>query len=101
MGYWVFKCDECGAIILADGGAFLAHRKTKHNRRGYGGSKAVAIIANREKKYRFRDVPQKKRDEWIKTNGVLKPLGTARFVQAYGKRKAMPERKHDYVYVIT
>ncbi|MFB0569607.1 MAG: hypothetical protein ACETV0_08365 [Nitrososphaeria archaeon] len=101
MEYWVFKCDECGAIMLADGGAFLAHRKTKHNRRGYGRSKAVAIIAGREKKYQFRDVPQKKRDEWIKANGVLKPLGTDRSVQPYGKRKATQERKHEYVYVIT
>jgi len=101
VGYWVFKCDECGAILLADGGAFLAHRKTKHNRRGYGRSKAVAIIAGRDKKYQFRDVPQKKRDEWIKANGVLKPLGTARSVQAYGKMKAMPESKHEYVYVVT
>jgi len=73
MGYRVYKCDECGALILADGGAFLAHRKTKHNNRGYGKSKVVAIIADREKKYEFRDVAQEKREEWIKANGELKP----------------------------
>jgi hypothetical protein len=73
MGYKVYKCDECGFLILSDGGAFLAHKKTKHNLSGYGKSKVVAIIENREKKYEFRDVPQEKREEWIKTNGKLKP----------------------------
>jgi len=74
MGYSVYTCDECGAILLADGGAFLAHKKTKHNSRGYGRSMVVAVIENREKKYEFRDVPQEKREEWIKTNGILKPM---------------------------
>lgn len=71
MGYSVYKCDECGKLILADGGAFLAHKKTKHNSRGYGNSKVVAIITNRKRKYEFRDVPQEEREQWIKTNGVL------------------------------
>jgi hypothetical protein len=74
MGYSVYRCDECDALLLADGGAFLAHKKTKHNSRGYGRSKVVAVIENREKKYEFRDVPQEKREGWIKTNGILKPM---------------------------
>ena len=83
MGYKVHKCDECGAVLLADGGAFLAHKKTKHNSRGYGGSKVVAVITDRERKYEFRDVPQEKREEWIKANGKLKP-----------------QKEHEYVFVI-
>ena len=74
MGYLVYKCDECGKLILSDGGAFLAHKKSKHNSSGYGKSKVVAIILDKEKKYEFRDIPQEKREEWIKTNGVPKLL---------------------------
>lgn len=74
MGYSVCKCDEFGKLILADGGAFLAHKRTKHNSQGYGKSKIVAIILDKEKKHEFRDIPQEKREEWIKTNGVLKLL---------------------------
>lgn len=80
MGYRVFRCDECGALILADGGAFLAHKRTKHGSRGYGRSKVVAIIADREKKYEFRDIQQEKREEWIKANGVPKPLKERQYV---------------------
>lgn len=80
MGYRVFRCDECGALILADGGAFLAHKRTRHRSRGYGRSKVVAIIADREKKYEFRDIQQEKREEWIKANGVLKPLKERQYV---------------------
>ncbi len=83
MGYKVYRCDECGALLLADGGAFLAHKKTKHNSRGYGGSKVVVVITDRERKYEFRDVPQEKREEWIKANGKLKP-----------------QKEHEYVFVI-
>jgi hypothetical protein len=57
MGYSVYKCDECGKLILADGGAFLAHKKSKQNSPGYGKSKVVAIIPYKEKKYEFRDIP--------------------------------------------
>lgn len=76
MGYSVYRCDECGALLLADGGAFLAHKKRKHGSRGYGGSKVVAVILNRERKYEFRDVPQEERWEWIEANGVPEPLGS-------------------------
>jgi len=75
MGYSVYRCDECGALLLADGGAFLAHKKRKHGSSGYGGSKVVAVILSREKKYEFRDVPQEERWKWVKTNGVAKTLG--------------------------
>ena len=57
MGYSVYKCDECGKLILADGGAFLSHKKSKQNSPGYGKSKVVAIIPYKEKKYEFRDIP--------------------------------------------
>ena len=90
MGYLVYRCDECGALLLADSGAFLAHKKTKHDSRGYGGSKVVAMIARRERKYEFRDVPQEERWEWIKTNGVLKLPGTDK-----------SEKEREYVYVIS
>jgi len=83
MGYLVYKCDECGMLLLADGGAFLAHKKTKHDSPGYGRSKLVAVIADREKKHEFRDVPQAKRERWIKANGKLKP-----------------HKDREYVYVI-
>jgi len=73
MGYTVYECYECGALILSDGGAFLAHKKTRHNSRGYGKSNVLAVIQSREKKYEFRDIPQEKRMEWIKANGVLAP----------------------------
>lgn len=74
MGYSVYRCDECGALLLADGGAFLAHKKRKHGSRGYGGSEVVAVILSRGRKYEFRDVPQEEKWKWIKTNGVAKPL---------------------------
>ncbi len=90
MGYYIYRCDECGLLILVDGGAFLAHKKTKHNSRGYGRSKVVAIINGREKKYEFRDAPQDKRMEWIKANGVLKPL----------KLKSLSREEDTYVYTI-
>ncbi len=83
MVYRIYKCDECDALILSDGGAFLAHKKTKHNSRGYGRSKVVAVITSRERKYEFRDVPQEKREEWIKANGKLKR-----------------HKEQEYVYVI-
>lgn len=96
MGYLVYKCDECGAVILADGGAFLAHKKKRHNSRGYGRSKIVAIIRGRERKYEFRDVAPEERERWIEANGVPKSL------------EAKSEREHantsnnedDHVYVI-
>lgn len=71
MGFVVYRCDECGKLILADGGAFLAHKKMQHDSRGYGKSMAVAVIESRERKYEFRDVPQEKRERWIKANGKL------------------------------
>jgi len=83
MGYKVYKCDECDVLLLADGGAFLAHKKTKHNSRGYGRSKVVAVIRDRKRKYEFRDVPQEKREEWIKANG-----------------KREPQKEHGYIFVI-
>lgn len=72
MGFVVYRCDECSKLILADGGAFLAHKKVQHGSRGYGKSEAVAVIEGREKKYEFRDVPQDERERWIRTNGTLK-----------------------------
>jgi len=83
MGYLVYRCDECGALILSDGGAFLAHKKTKHNSHGYGRSKVFAVIEDREKKYEFRDISQEKREKWIEANGKLKPY-----------------KEHEYVYLI-
>lgn len=71
MGFVVYRCDECGKLILADGGAFLAHKKVQHGSRGYGKSQAVAVIESRERKYEFRDVPQEQRERWIKTSGTL------------------------------
>lgn len=90
MGYLVYKCDECGFLILADGGSFLAHKKTKHNSQGYGKSKLMAVIGSRERKYEFRDVPQEKREEWIKANGTLRP-------QASNSEKG----KSDHIYVVS
>jgi hypothetical protein len=72
MGFVVYRCDECGKLILADGGAFLAHKKMQHGSRGYGKSEPVAVIEGRERKYEFRDVPQDEREQWIKANGKLR-----------------------------
>jgi hypothetical protein len=74
MGFVVYRCEICGKFILADGGAFLAHRKMQHSSRGYGESELVAVIGSRERKYEFRDVPQEQREQWIKTNGTLKTV---------------------------
>ncbi len=83
MGYRVYKCDECDALLSADGGAFLAHKKTKHNSHGYCRSKVVAVITDRKRKYEFRDVPQEKREEWTRVNGKLEL-----------------QEENEYVYVI-
>lgn len=72
MGYLVYMCEECGKLLLSEGGSFLAHRKMQHNKQGYGESKVVAVIESREKKYEFRDVPKEQREEWIKNNGTLR-----------------------------
>lgn len=72
VGYLVYRCDECGKLLLADGGAFLAHKKKQHNSQGYGESKVVAVIETREKKYEFRDTKQNQREEWLKKNGIIK-----------------------------
>lgn len=81
MGYLVYKCDECCKLLLSDGEAFLAHKKTKHDIRGYGESKVIAVIEDGEKKYEFRDTPQEKRLEWIKTNGAMRPRRIKKVVQ--------------------
>lgn len=84
MGFVVYRCDECGKLILADGGAFLAHKKMRHGSRGYGKSKPLAVIESREKKYEFRDVPQHERERWIKANGKLRRVTVRGFdVKAY------------------
>jgi hypothetical protein len=74
MGFVVYRCDECGKLILADGGAFLAHKKMQHGSRGYGKSEPMAVIESRERKYEFRDVPQDKRERWIKANGTQREV---------------------------
>jgi len=71
MGYLVYKCEECSKFLLSDGGSFLAHKKMQHHKSGYGESKVVAIIKSREKKYEFRDTPQRQREKWIKDNGMV------------------------------
>lgn len=74
MGYLVYRCEECGKLLLSDGGSFLAHKKMQHNKQGYGKSKIVVVIEGRAKKYEFRDTPQQQREKWIKDNGMLKHM---------------------------
>ena len=43
----------------------------------------MAVITDRKRKYGFRDVPQEKREEWIRVNGKLEL-----------------QEENEYVYVI-
>ena len=63
IGYQVYKCDECTrGLILADGGSFWDTEKTKHNSRGYGKSKVVVVIADRERKNKNSEMFHKRRE---------------------------------------